>query len=81
MFHDADPTELQQILAGNAAKLYDFDLDALAPLADAVRPDRRRDRASRSPSCPENPNKALIRGAAGTKLIAERQAAAASTRP
>ena len=27
------PEQLQAILAGNAAKLYDFDLDALAPLA------------------------------------------------
>ena len=27
-------------------ELYDFDLDALAPLAAAVRPDRRRDRAA-----------------------------------
>ena len=29
---------MQQILAGNAAELYDFDLDALAPLADEVGP-------------------------------------------
>ena len=37
-FHDTDPAELQQILAGNAAELYDFDLDALAPLAAKVGP-------------------------------------------
>ena len=52
LFHDSRPTELQQILAGNAAALYDFDLDALAPLADEGRPDRRRAGRSRSPSCP-----------------------------
>ena len=38
--------ELRACSPSNAAKLYDFDLDALAPLAAAVRPDRRRDRAA-----------------------------------
>ena len=33
LFHDRSPDELQAILAGNAAKLYEFDLDALAPIA------------------------------------------------
>jgi predicted TIM-barrel fold metal-dependent hydrolase len=37
-FAGTDPIELQQLLAGNAAELYDFDLDALAPLAAAVGP-------------------------------------------
>ena len=37
-FSDAPETELRQILAGNAAKLYDFDLDALAPLAARIGP-------------------------------------------
>ena len=32
-FHDVPEKELREILAGNAARLYDFDLDALAPLA------------------------------------------------
>lgn len=32
-FAETDPVELQQVLAGNAAEVYDFDLDALAPLA------------------------------------------------
>jgi predicted TIM-barrel fold metal-dependent hydrolase len=32
-FHDVPEAELRDILAGNAARLYDFDLDALAPLA------------------------------------------------
>ncbi len=33
VFHDVGEQELRQLLAGNAARLYDFDLDALAPLA------------------------------------------------
>ena len=37
-FSDAPEAELRQILAGNAAKLYDFDLDALAPLAAKIGP-------------------------------------------
>jgi predicted TIM-barrel fold metal-dependent hydrolase len=32
-FHDVDPEETRAMLGGNAAKLYGFDLDALAPLA------------------------------------------------
>jgi len=32
-FAGTDPDELQPLLAGNCAALYDFDLDALAPLA------------------------------------------------
>jgi hypothetical protein len=32
-FHDVPEKELREILAGNVARLYDFDLDALAPLA------------------------------------------------
>ena len=47
--------ELQRILAGNAAKLYDFDLDALAPHRRGRRPDRRRAAPSRSPSCRRTP--------------------------
>jgi len=33
-FADVDPESTRKILAGNAARLYDFDLDALQPLAD-----------------------------------------------
>ena len=62
VFHDADPAELKRILAENAAKLYDFDLDALAPLAAAVRADRRPRSRSRSRELPENPNSALLKG-------------------
>jgi predicted TIM-barrel fold metal-dependent hydrolase len=38
VFSDVGEEELRKILAGNAAKLYDFDLDALAPLAEKYGP-------------------------------------------
>jgi predicted TIM-barrel fold metal-dependent hydrolase len=37
-FHGLDENETRMMLAGNAARLYDFDLDALAPLAAKVGP-------------------------------------------
>jgi predicted TIM-barrel fold metal-dependent hydrolase len=37
-FSSADPGEIRRLLSENAAKLYDFDLDALAPLAAKVGP-------------------------------------------
>ena len=37
-FAGTDPEELQQVLGGNAAAVYDFDLDKLAPLASEVGP-------------------------------------------
>ncbi len=37
-FAGTDPEELQRILAGNAAAVYGFDLDVLAPLAAAAGP-------------------------------------------
>ncbi len=37
-FSDVAPDALRKLLAGNAAALYDFDLDALAPLAAQVGP-------------------------------------------
>jgi predicted TIM-barrel fold metal-dependent hydrolase len=37
-FAGAEPVELQQLLGGNAARVYGFDLDALAPVAAAVGP-------------------------------------------
>ena len=37
------------MLGGNAARLYGFDLDALAQVAARVGPDPRRDRPSPSP--------------------------------
>ena len=60
-FHELAPAVLHKILAANAAELYDFDLDALAPLAPSSS-------ARRSPSCaepltelPENPSQGLCR--------------------
>ena len=47
--------------AATPPKLYDFDLDALAPLAAAVRADGRGARDSRSTPCPTTPNEALLR--------------------
>ena len=37
-FAGVEPSEVQQVLAVNAAAVYDFDLDALAPLAAAAGP-------------------------------------------
>lgn len=37
-FHDVPEAEMRQMLAGNAAALYDFDLAALAPLAEQFGP-------------------------------------------
>ena len=61
VFHDVDPTELKRILGENAAKLYDFDLDALAPLADQVGP-TVGEIAQPLRELPENPNSALLKG-------------------
>ena len=56
-----------EVLAGNAAKLYDFDLDALAPLADEFGP-TVAEIAQPLDELPENPNLALIRGARAAKF-------------
>lgn len=37
-FSDVDPTDVRKMLSDNAAKLYDFDLAALAPLAAKIGP-------------------------------------------
>jgi predicted TIM-barrel fold metal-dependent hydrolase len=37
-FHDVEPDTLAKLLGGNAAKLYDFDMAALAPLAEKFCP-------------------------------------------
>jgi len=62
LFHDTDPVELQQILAGSAANLYGFDLDALAPLAAKVGP-TVAEIATPLTELPENPNEALLKSA------------------
>jgi hypothetical protein len=60
LFHDTEPTELQQLLAGNAARLYDFSLDALAPLAAEHGP-TVAELARPLDALPENPNEALLK--------------------
>src|SRR4029450_2648458 len=41
LFHDTEPAELRRLLAGNAAELYGFDLDAPPPLAAQRAPTAR----------------------------------------
>jgi predicted TIM-barrel fold metal-dependent hydrolase len=37
-FHDVDPAETRAMLGGNAAELYDFDLEKLAPIVEKIGP-------------------------------------------
>ena len=60
VFSDVPPEELQQILAGNAAELYNFDLDALAPEAERVGP-TVGEIAEPLTELPDNANQALRR--------------------
>ena len=60
MFHDVPEAELRDVLAGNAAKLYGFDLDALAPLADKYGP-TVDEIAAPLTALPDEPNAALLR--------------------
>jgi predicted TIM-barrel fold metal-dependent hydrolase len=64
VFHDTPEPELRAVLAGNAAQLYGFDLDALAPLAEKVGP-TVKELATPLATLPEHPNEALLRAAAG----------------
>ena len=66
VFHDVEPAEMNKILAENAATLYDFDLDALAPLAQKVGP-TVEELQKPLESLPENPNEALLRAAAAIR--------------
>ena len=52
---------MRKILGENAAKLYGFDLDALAPLAAQYGP-TVEEIAAPLAELPENPNSALLRG-------------------
>ena len=61
-----DPIELQHVLAGNAAELYDFDLDALQPIVDQYGP-TVAEIAEPLDVLPENANLALIRGSKASK--------------
>jgi predicted TIM-barrel fold metal-dependent hydrolase len=60
LFHDTDPVELQQLLAGNAARVYGFDLDRLAPLAAKAGP-TVEEIATPLDRLPDNPNEALLK--------------------
>jgi predicted TIM-barrel fold metal-dependent hydrolase len=60
VFHDWSEADLRKVLAGNAAELYDFDLDALAPLAARIGP--RVDEVARPlTELPPDANEALRR--------------------
>jgi predicted TIM-barrel fold metal-dependent hydrolase len=60
LFHDTDPVELQQLLAGNAARVYGFDLEQLAPLAAKAGP-TVEEIATPLDRLPDNPNEALLK--------------------
>ena len=62
------PTELQQLLAGNAARLYDFSLDALAPLAAEFGP-TVAELARPLDALPEQPNEALLKAVGGQRSL------------
>jgi predicted TIM-barrel fold metal-dependent hydrolase len=57
-----EPEQIQQILAGNAAKLYNFDLAALQPAADKFGP-TVEEIAQPLTALPDQPNQALMRSA------------------
>jgi predicted TIM-barrel fold metal-dependent hydrolase len=68
VFSDVDEPEMRRILGENAAQLYDFDLEALAPLAAECGPTPAELREPLT-ELPENPNGALLR-AAGQGVMA-----------
>jgi predicted TIM-barrel fold metal-dependent hydrolase len=59
-FHDVAEPKMRKILAANAAELYGFDLEALAPLAERVGP-TVAEMSEPLLELPENPNEALTR--------------------
>jgi len=67
VFHAVGETELRRLLAGNAAALYGFDLDELAPLAARYGP-TVEELARPLDGLPEHPNSALLK-AAGRTLV------------
>ena len=64
VFSDWDEARMRKILAGNAAALYGFDLDALAPIAAQYGPTVEEIRQPLT-ELPENANMALRRGERG----------------
>ena len=65
VFADTPPAELQQILAGNAAELFEFDLGALQKEADRYGP-TVAEIATPLDELPDDANQALRRGAGAT---------------
>ena len=59
VFHAVPEAEMRKILAENAAKLYGFDLDKLAPLAAQHGP-LVSEIATPLDALPDNPNAALV---------------------
>jgi hypothetical protein len=59
LFHDTEPAELRGLVGGNAAELYGFDLDALAPLAAEFGP-TVDEIATPLTEMPDEPNEALL---------------------
>ena len=62
VFNGATPDEMQRVLAENTAKLYDFDLAKLAPLAEKYGP-TVEELAQPLDKLPDSPNEALLRAA------------------
>jgi predicted TIM-barrel fold metal-dependent hydrolase len=62
VFHAVGEQEMRNVLAGNAAKLYDFDPDALAPLAEKYGP-TVDEIATPLDKLPDEPNAALLKAA------------------
>lgn len=60
VFHAVPEPEMRRLLGENAAALYDFDLDALAPLAEKYGP-TYEEIATPLDKLPENPNSALLK--------------------
>jgi hypothetical protein len=59
---DWSEADLRKVLGGNCAALYDFDLDALAPLAAQFGP-TVDEIAQPLTELPDKPNEALLRNA------------------
>ncbi len=60
VFHDVGEADMRAILAENAAKLYDFDLEALKPLAEQYGP-TVEELSQPLDALPADPNEALLR--------------------
>ena len=67
VFSQVGEAELRKVLAENAAKLYDFDLDALAPLAEQYGP-TVDEIATPLTELPAEPNMALLKAVKGTLM-------------